>query len=68
MKYKITEVSDKHLVIQFKFFGFIEYWKVNKAIYSNIFRSGLPVKYMNKTIRIFKRILFLYKIGLLKRR
>ena len=68
MKYKITEVSDNHLVIQFEYFGFIEYWKVYKTIYTNIFEQAIVEKYAEKIMKIFKRTLFLYKIGLLKRR
>lgn len=68
MKYKITEVSDNHLVIQFEYFGFIEYWKVYKTIYTNIFEQAIVEKYAKKIMKIFKRTLFLYKIGLLKRR
>lgn len=66
MKYKITEVSDKHLVIQFEHFGFIEYWKGYKTIYTNIFEQGLVMKDIKKIMKIFKRNLFLYKIGLFK--
>lgn len=66
MKYKITKVSDKHLVIEFEHFGFIEYLKDYKTICTNIFKQGLAMKDIKKIMKIFKRNLFLYKIGLFK--
>lgn len=68
MKYKITEVSNKHLLIEFSNVGFIEYWKGNKVIYTNIFRGGIQTSLIKKIIRVSKKYVFLYELGLLKKR
>lgn len=68
MKYRIIEVSNKHLVIEFDNFGFIEYWKGNKVVYTNIFENGMQNSFIKKIIKISKRYIFLYKLGLLKMR
>ena len=71
MEYKITECSNYHLAIEFKSYyniGFIEYWKGGKVIYTNIFENELSTSLIKKIIRISKRNIFLYKLGLLKRR